>query len=104
MGRKIRLAGYVPDLKCTLVKDDEIEPREKEIMLGHHSEMLELAFGLLSTKDKVPIPVIKNLRICGDCHNAIKFISAIARREITIRDTHRFLFFKDVQCSCGDYW
>ena len=104
MGRKIRLAGYVPDLRWTLVKDDEIDPGEKEIRLGHHSEKLAVAFGLLSTKDGEPILVIKNLRICGDCHNAIKFISAIAEREITIRDTHRFHCFKDGQCSCGDYW
>ncbi|XP_022775076.1 pentatricopeptide repeat-containing protein At3g49710 [Durio zibethinus] len=104
MGKKIRLAGYVPDLRWTLVKDDEIEPGEKEIRLGHHSEKLAVAFGLLSTKDGEPILVIKNLRICGDCHNAIKFISAIAGREITIRDTHRFHCFKDGRCSCGDYW
>ncbi|XVF15379.1 hypothetical protein REPUB_Repub09cG0147300 [Reevesia pubescens] len=104
MGRKIRLAGYVPDLRWTLIKDDEIDPGEKEIRLGHHSEKLAVAFGLLSTKDGEPILVIKNLRICGDCHNAIKFISAIAGREITIRDTHRFHCFKDGHCSCGDYW
>ncbi|XWS33450.1 hypothetical protein CRYUN_Cryun22dG0083900 [Craigia yunnanensis] len=104
MGGKIRLAGYVPDLRWTLVKDDDIKSGEKEIRLGHHSEKLAVAFGLLSTKDGEPILVIKNLRICGDCHNAIKFISAIAEREITIRDTHRFHCFKDGQCSCGDYW
>ncbi|XWS41729.1 hypothetical protein CRYUN_Cryun17cG0107800 [Craigia yunnanensis] len=47
MGRKIRLAGYVPDLRWTLVKDVEIEPGEKEIRLGHHSEKRAVAFGLL---------------------------------------------------------
>ncbi|KAK6237820.1 hypothetical protein QUC31_003289 [Theobroma cacao] len=104
MGKKMRLAGYVPDLRWTLVKDDEIEPGEKEIRLGQHSEKLAVAFGLLSTKDGEPILVIKNLRICGDCHNAIKFISAIAGREITVRDTRRFHCFKDGKCSCGDYW
>ncbi|KAK8606927.1 hypothetical protein V6N13_052679 [Hibiscus sabdariffa] len=104
MGRKIKLAGYVSDLRWSLVKDDEIDSGEKEIMLRHHSEKLAVAFGLLSTKNGEPILVIKNLRICGDCHNAIKFISAISGREITIRDTHRFHCFKEGQCSCGDYW
>ncbi|KAL4367390.1 hypothetical protein GQ457_05G007950 [Hibiscus cannabinus] len=104
MGRKIKLAGYVSDLRWSLVKDDEIDTGEKEIMLRHHSEKLAVAFGLLSTKNGEPILVIKNLRICGDCHNAIKFISAISGREITIRDTHRFHCFKEGQCSCGDYW
>ncbi|GMJ08072.1 hypothetical protein like AT3G49710 [Hibiscus trionum] len=104
MGRKIKLAGYVSDLRCSLVKDDEIDAGEKEIKLRHHSEKLAVAFGLLSTKNGEPILVIKNLRICGDCHNAIKFISAVSGREITIRDTHRFHCFKEGQCSCGDYW
>ncbi|OMP01762.1 hypothetical protein COLO4_11629 [Corchorus olitorius] len=101
---KIKQAGYVPDLRWTLVKDDEIEPGEKELKLSHHSEKLAVAFGLLSTKAGEPLLVIKNLRICGDCHNAIKYISAIAGREITVRDTHRFHCFKDGRCSCGDYW
>ncbi|MBA0620305.1 hypothetical protein Godav_006054 [Gossypium davidsonii] len=104
MGRKIRLAGYVSDLRWSLVKEDEIEAGEKEIKLRHHSEKLAVAYGLLSTKDGEPILVIKNLRICGDCHNAIKFMSAVSGREITVRDTHRFHCFKDGQCSCGDYW
>lgn len=102
MLRKMKQAGYVPDLRWALVKDDETG--EKEIRLGHHSEKLAVAFGLITTKDWEPILVVKNLRICGDCHNAIKFISAIAGREITVRDSHRFHCFRDGQCSCGDYW
>lgn len=104
MSRKIKRAGYVPDVRWALVKDDETVEGEKEIMLGHHSEKLAVAFGLISTREGEPILVVKNLRICGDCHNAIKFISAIAGREITVRDAHRFHCFKEGQCSCGDYW
>ncbi|KAE8010412.1 hypothetical protein FH972_006783 [Carpinus fangiana] len=104
MLRKMKGAGYVPDVRWALVKDDETGRGEKEIRLGYHSEKLAVAFGLISTKDGEPILVVKNLRICGDCHNAIKFISAIAGREITVRDAHRFHCFKEGQCSCGDYW
>jgi len=104
MLRKMKQAGYVPDVRWALVKDDETGQGEKEIRLGYHSEKLAVAFGLISTKDGEPILVVKNLRICGDCHNAIKFISAISGREITVRDAHRFHCFKDGQCSCGDYW
>lgn len=106
MSMKIKQAGYAPDVRWALVKEDGLEYMlgEKEIRLGHHSEKLAVAFGLMSTKEGEPILVVKNLRICGDCHNAIKFISAIARREITVRDTRRFHCFKDGQCSCGDYW
>ncbi|KAL6338992.1 hypothetical protein AAG906_024143 [Vitis piasezkii] len=104
MSGKMKRAGYVPDVRWALVKDDGTRGGEKEIRLGHHSEKLAVAFGLISTKDGEPILVVKNLRICGDCHNAIKFISAIAGREITVRDAHRFHCFKEGQCSCGDYW
>ena len=104
MSRKIKQAGYVPDVRWALVKDDETVEGEKETMIGHHSEKLAVAFGLILAREGEPILVVKNLRICGDCHNAIRFISAIARREITVRDAHRFHCFKNGQCSCGDYW
>ena len=101
MIEKMKIAGYVPDLKWALARGDA---REGEMRLGHHSEKLAVAFGLISTRDGEPILVVKNLRICGDCHNAIKFVSRIEGREITVRDAHRFHCFKDGTCSCGDYW
>lgn len=104
MSMKMKQAGYVPDVRWALVKDDETGEEEREFKIGHHSEKLAVAFGLLSTKDGEPILVMKNLRICGDCHNAIKFISAISGRTITVRDTHRFHCFMEGQCSCGDFW
>ncbi|KAF2295638.1 hypothetical protein GH714_033372 [Hevea brasiliensis] len=104
MSMKMKQAGYVPDVRWALVKDDETVEGEREFKIAHHSEKLAVAFGLLSTKDGEPILVMKNLRICGDCHNAIKYISAISGRTITVRDTHRFHCFMEGQCSCGDYW
>ncbi|GJM85416.1 hypothetical protein PR202_ga01862 [Eleusine coracana subsp. coracana] len=78
--------------------------REKELLLSHHSERLAVAFALISTPAGAPIRVKKNLRICRDCHVAIKFISQIVSREIIVRDINRFHHFKDGTCSCGDYW
>uniref|UniRef100_K7MLN8 DYW domain-containing protein n=1 Tax=Glycine max TaxID=3847 RepID=K7MLN8_SOYBN len=52
----------------------------------------------------VPIWMFKNLRVCGDCDSATKYISAIEGREIIVRDTTRFHHFKDGFCSCRDYW
>lgn len=48
--------------------------------------------------------VMKNLRICVDCHNVTKFISRVSKRGIIVRDTKRFHHFKDGMCSCGNYW
>ncbi|KAH9310683.1 hypothetical protein KI387_025718, partial [Taxus chinensis] len=97
---KINKAGYVPDTSCVL--HDVVEKR-KECLLSYHSEKLAIAFGLISTPPNTTIRVVKNLRVCGDCHNATKYISKIVGREIVVRDTHRFHHFKDGICSCGDY-
>ncbi|XP_063944995.1 pentatricopeptide repeat-containing protein At3g49710 isoform X2 [Daucus carota subsp. sativus] len=104
MSDRMKQAGYVPDMRWTLVKDHGNMDDEKEMRLRHHSEKLAVAFGLLSTKNGEPILVIKNLRICIDCHNVIKLISSITGREITVRDTHRFHSFRGGECSCGDFW
>lgn len=93
--------GYLPSTDFVL---QDVEEQDKEQILCGHSEKLAIALGLLNTSPGTPLRVIKNLRICGDCHVAIKFISSFERREIFIRDTNRFHHFKDGACSCGDYW
>lgn len=98
---KMKLAGYVPDLEFAL---HDVGEELKEQLLLRHSEKLAIAFGLLKVPLGVPIRVFKNLRVCGDCHSAIKYISAIEGREIIVRDTTRFHHFKDGFCSCSDYW
>ncbi|CAN0878753.1 Pentatricopeptide repeat-containing protein At2g41080 [Linum grandiflorum] len=77
---------------------------EKEYNLLHHSEKLAVAFGLMYVPAGMPIRIMKNLRICGDCHDAIRCISEVRNREIVVRDGSRFHHFKDGKCSCGDYW
>lgn len=99
--QKIKLAGYVPDTSFAL---HDISEEEKEHNLATHSEKLAVAFGLLSSSPGTVLRVTKNLRICGDCHTAIKFISRIYGREIIVRDVNRFHHFKDGCCSCGDFW
>ncbi|CAK8570957.1 unnamed protein product [Lathyrus sativus] len=93
--------GYVPDLSCVLHDVDE-EQKEK-ILLGH-SEKLALSFGLIASAENVPIRVIKNLRICVDCHNFAKYISKVYGREVSLRDKNRFHRIVGGKCSCGDYW
>eukprot|EP01018_Ginkgo_biloba_P028267 Gb_24755 [translate_table: standard] len=99
--RQMEEAGYVPNTKFVL---HDVEEEVKEYMLCIHSEKLAIAFGLISTSPGMPVRITKNLRVCGDCHSAIKFISKIVEREIIVRDLNRFHHFKDGLCSCGDYW
>lgn len=98
---EIRKIGYVP--RTEFVYHD-LEEGVKEQLLSYHSERLAIAFGLLNTSPGTRLVVIKNLRICGDCHDAIKCISKLVDREIVVRDAKRFHHFKDGACSCGDYW
>ncbi|GAB2237442.1 hypothetical protein Droror1_Dr00015344 [Drosera rotundifolia] len=92
---------YVPDTRYVL---HDIDQEAKEQSLLYHSERLAIAYGLISTPPRTPLRIMKNLRICGDCHNAIKIMSRIVGRELIVRDNKRFHHFKGGLCSCGDYW
>ncbi|XP_024017189.1 pentatricopeptide repeat-containing protein At2g15690, mitochondrial-like [Morus notabilis] len=98
---QLREAGYVPDTRYVL---HDIDEEAKEQALQYHSERLAIAYGLISTPPRTTLRIMKNLRICGDCHNAIKIMSKIVGRELIVRDNKRFHHFKDGKCSCGDYW
>uniref|UniRef100_A0A0D3FFX4 DYW domain-containing protein n=1 Tax=Oryza barthii TaxID=65489 RepID=A0A0D3FFX4_9ORYZ len=93
--------GYVADTEFVL---HDVEDEQKEQDIGYHSERLAVAFGIIATPDSAPVKVFKNLRICGDCHTAIKLISRIVQREIIVRDSNRFHHLKNGICSCRDYW
>ena len=100
LGEDIKAAGYVPDTNSIHDVEDDV----KKQLLNSHSEKLAIAFGLLNTSPGTTIHIRKNLRVCGDCHNATKYISLVTGREIIVRDMHRFHHFKNGTCSCGDYW
>ncbi|PON69617.1 DYW domain containing protein [Parasponia andersonii] len=101
LGGLLREAGYCPD--GTFVLHD-VDEEEKVHSLRYHSEKLAVAYGLLKLPEPMPIRVMKNLRVCGDCHTAIKLIAKVSSREIILRDANRFHHFKDGLCSCRDYW
>ncbi|KAK2970600.1 hypothetical protein RJ640_011789 [Escallonia rubra] len=101
LNMRIKKAGYVPDCNAILLN---VEDDEKPRLLWVHSERLALAFGLIRAPPASPIRIMKNLRICVDCHAAIKFISKVVEREIIVRDINRFHHFQHGLCSCGDYW
>lgn len=101
LGALMAAAGYVPN---TAPVFHDVDDDEKRRMICSHSERLAIAFGLISTPPGTKLLITKNLRVCEDCHVAIKFISKITEREIIIRDVNRYHHFKDGICSCSDYW
>ncbi|GKB80314.1 pentatricopeptide repeat-containing protein ELI1, chloroplastic [Tanacetum coccineum] len=93
--------GYSPETDIVL---HDFGNKDRARSLEVHSEKLAVAFGLISTEAGSSIKIVKNLRICLDCHEVMKLISNITRRRIVIRDRNRFHHFADGLCSCGDYW
>ncbi|KAK9734354.1 hypothetical protein RND81_04G133900 [Saponaria officinalis] len=98
---KIKEIGYEPDTTQVLLFVDE---HERKVNLQQHSEKLALAFAVLNTPRGSTIRIKKNIRVCIDCHSAIKLASKVIGRDIVLRDTKRFHHFRDGSCSCGDYW
>lgn len=99
----LKAHGYVSQTDVVL-HDMEEEEEEKERALGVHSEKLAIAFGLISTPPGTVIRIVKNLRVCVDCHSVTKLISKITGRKIVVRDRNRFHHFVGGSCSCGDFW
>lgn len=92
LGKQMKEAGYIPMTDFVL---HDVEEDVKENMLHSHSEKLAIAFGLLNTRPGTPIWITKNLRVCGDCHSATKFISRIVNREIVVRGCKSFPSFQE---------
>ena len=105
-----KLDNLVEELKKLHYKVDtnhdlhDVDESRKQMLLRHHSEKLAVTFGLMCLPSDIPIRIMKNLRICGDCHNFMKLVSKFTSREIIVRDTNRFHRFKDGFCSCGEFW
>lgn len=111
MIQRLRLAGYVPNTACQVFPGfdnrddcdaDKLEEIEQALLC--HSEKLAVCFGLITTSAGSPLHIFKNLRICKDCHSAMKLVSHVYNREIVIRDRNRFHCFKKGSCSCSDFW
>lgn len=98
---RLKEIGYLSDVKLVM---QDVEEEQGEVLLGWHSEKLAVAYGIISMSSGIPIRIMKNLRVCTDCHNFMKLTSQLLGREIIVRDIHRFHHFNSGCCSCGDYW
>uniref|UniRef100_A0A7N0UG98 DYW domain-containing protein n=1 Tax=Kalanchoe fedtschenkoi TaxID=63787 RepID=A0A7N0UG98_KALFE len=98
---RLEIDGYQPVLSSVPYDMDD---EEKRRVLRSHSEKLALAFGLLSTQAGSTVRIMKNIRICEDCHSFMTKASQITGREIVIRDGLRFHHFRDGLCSCNNFW
>ncbi|KGN47194.1 pentatricopeptide repeat-containing protein At4g15720 [Cucumis sativus] len=102
LDQKMKDRGYVRGRKGLVFVDIEEEAEEEKVWL--HSERLALGFGLISIPKGLTIRIMKNLRMCSDCHEAFKLISEIMEREFVVRDINRFHHFKNGCCTCNGFW
>lgn len=89
------------------ISDNElcIEEEEKENISSVHSEKLAFAFAFMDSHHTPQIlRIVKNLRMCRDCHDTAKYLSLAYRCEIYLNDSNCLHHFKDGHCSCRDYW
>lgn len=99
----IEKLGYVPVWDEVLHNVGEEKRKEA---LWYHSEKLAVAFGVLcgSAPPGKPLRIVKNLRICKDCHEAFKYMTRVLEREIIVRDVNRYHRFLNGTCTCRDIW
>ncbi|KAK7344837.1 hypothetical protein VNO77_14980 [Canavalia gladiata] len=102
ISEKLKSIGYKPGMSNFWQLGEEDNLMEQSLNL--HSEKLAIAFGLVSTASSQPIRIVKNIRICGDCHTFAKLVSQLYDRDILLRDRYRFHHFRGGKCSCMDYW
>ncbi|KAK8951637.1 Pentatricopeptide repeat-containing protein [Platanthera zijinensis] len=98
--QEIVKAGYLPQKRCLF--PDVVE--HDQMISGHHSELLAIAFGLINSPNFIPLQVMQGHRVCDDCHCVIKLVTMVTRREIVLRDANRFHHFRNGACSCREYW
>ncbi|CAF4068634.1 unnamed protein product, partial [Rotaria magnacalcarata] len=76
-----------------------------ESVLCGHSELLVIALNLIQEPVPKCIQVVKNLRVCGHCHQFTKVIAKIEQCDIVVRDANRIHhFYPNGQCSCQDHF
>ncbi|KAF8379017.1 hypothetical protein HHK36_028444 [Tetracentron sinense] len=98
---QLRFEGYSADTSQVLFNVDEAEKRQR---LSRHSQKLAMAFALIHTCQGSTVRIVKNHRMCNDCHTYTGLISKIFNRTIIVRDRNRFHHFKDGTCSCRGFW
>ncbi|KAG2631943.1 pentatricopeptide repeat-containing protein At5g03800-like [Panicum virgatum] len=92
-------AGYEPDTTFVL---HDVEEYQKRHFLMYHSAKLAAMYGLLTAHPGLAVRVVKNIRMCGDCHSFLEHASAATGKVISVRDSSGFHVFRGGRCSCRE--
>ncbi|KAJ0565581.1 putative tetratricopeptide-like helical domain superfamily, DYW domain-containing protein [Helianthus annuus] len=69
------------------------KPRTMEVLFDLEDEDGEDAFALIASELGSPIRIIKNLRVCVDCHDYTKLVSIIYKRDISVKRSESISLF-----------
>ncbi|KAG9448894.1 hypothetical protein H6P81_008859 [Aristolochia fimbriata] len=105
MVKKFRSEGYSP-VTANVVLD--LGEEDKEMCVTYHSEKLAVAFALISRAAGPSIRIVKNLRICCDCHLFMKYLSSFMRADSSGSVLGKVIFpaenFVDKACTLQATW
>nr|XP_023919649.1 pentatricopeptide repeat-containing protein At3g13880-like [Quercus suber] len=92
MMKRIEKLGYIEERPISSISEPKLNA---STVMNYHSEKLAVTYGILSLPASAPVRVMKNLRVCQDCHTMMKFLSRVEKREIILRDSIRFHHFRE---------
>ncbi|XP_023538358.1 pentatricopeptide repeat-containing protein At4g21065-like [Cucurbita pepo subsp. pepo] len=99
---EVKPLGYEPVQYMEVIEEEKGDETVFSSTI-YHSEKLAIAFGLLNLPKATQIRVVKNITMCRDCHNFIRFVSLLTGREIVIRDSKQLHKFSNGYCSCRGF-
>ncbi len=77
VSERIAAIGSICEPDTSWVLHD-VDEQRKRSLLCQHSEKLALCMGSsITTLPGTPLIIVKNLRMCDDCHNATKYIAKV---------------------------
>ncbi|KAI5064520.1 hypothetical protein GOP47_0021190, partial [Adiantum capillus-veneris] len=68
---KLSQQGYSPNLHWV---SQNLSVQSKTVLLCQHSEKLAIACAIINTPEGKDIRIMKNMRVCGDCHAATSLL------------------------------
>ncbi|CAF3622748.1 unnamed protein product [Rotaria socialis] len=92
----------INELKSVDVHWKTFENDLKELFCGHTATRLAIVKNLISTPPNTTIRLAKTKSTCHLCHEGIKQLSLLKKRDIILRDNIRVHHFHNGKCSCRD--
>ncbi|XXQ39038.1 DYW domain-containing protein [Plasmodiophora brassicae] len=95
------------DVVMQALLDDGYTPASSDFArpaVYRHSVKLAVSYALTTLRPGAPVRITVNQSLCSDCHDAVRRVSYIFKRDVFVRDADCHHHFQDGRCSCGGFW